>query len=55
MEEQIGKFILDLYRNGIKMDNDKLNELLEEVNQVLMRDKDKTKKRNGRRIIRKIY
>lgn len=44
MEEQLGKFILDLYRNGIKMENNKLNSLLEEVNQVLIHGKDKTKK-----------
>ena len=44
MEEQLGKFILDLYRNGIKMDYGKLNQLLEEVNQVLIHGKDKTKK-----------
>ena len=44
MEEQLGKFILDLYRNGIKMDNNKLNGLLEEANQVLIHGKDKTKR-----------
>ena len=44
MEEQLGKFILDLHRNGIKMNYDKLNELLEEVNQILIHGKDKTKK-----------
>lgn len=53
MEEQLGKFILDLYRNGIKMDNDKLNELLEEVNQVLIHGKDKTKKEMTEELLEK--
>ena len=53
MEEQLGKFILDLYRNGIKMDNNKLNELLEEVNQVLIHGKDKTKKEMTEELLEK--
>lgn len=55
MEEKLGKFILELYRNGIKMDHDKLNGLLEEVSQILTYGKDKTKKRNGRRVNKTIY
>lgn len=53
MEEQLGKFILELYRNGIKMDHDKLNGLLEEVSQILTYGKDKTKKEMVEELIKR--
>ena len=53
MEEQLGKFILELYRNGMKMDHDKLNGLLEEVSQILTYGKDKTKKEMVEELIKR--